>query len=525
MTFFDPRLQQAADFLRPTVAIPTIIQTEETHPGQTRLREFQGLGALTRYAARYLPQVHADLNQATIQSILKSRAAVALHYDEPHYAFQLPPGSQVRIPLGLGGAGDLRAAPSLRSTPEEIKARIDQRLALVGPPHETTNPGIEWRTYLGFMGPKSNSHERSAYLSLEDSRAFTKSKTIYDAGATGKGVLVSVIDTGVNGTHPMLEGQVTEHLSFTAEEPGDGNGHGTHVASTIAGKRVTYNGRITKLQGKELQGMADEAKILDCKVLTSEGAGQLSSIIAAVETSIERGAQILNMSLGSLFGGIGQGPDAQAVNEASRRGIIVCCASGNSFAHGTVGSPGSAAGAVTVGSVSMVLPGPGHVSRFSSRGPTFGGLVKPTISAPGGNLGQGQDETILAATSGVIDTETQDGGYASLRGTSMACPVVSGVLAQLLPKGLPRDRQALEGALARGVNRDFPYKDNSVGWGLIDAERLQLVMGDTRRLPLRNALARVGSRGQPLLGFAGRALAALGKRPSTGEAAFRIALV
>jgi len=186
----------------------------------------------------------------------------------------------------------------------------------------------------------------SGLYTLDDVRRYTRSKQLYDEGFTGKGVTVAVADTGIDPSHPMLEGQVRKAISFVPEPAGvDGAGHGTFVGSEIAGNPVEYVGKVKELNGKTLQGMAPDAKLIDLRVLNSEGAGLSSGIIRSIQQAVEEGADILNMSLGSLFGGAGRLADAEAVNAATERGVRCVVAAGNSFGVGPVGSPGRAGGA------------------------------------------------------------------------------------------------------------------------------------------------------------------------------------
>ena len=292
MPFIDPFLARAVEILKPEVPISSLFVTVD-RAGQTRVREIESLGAFATYSGKFLPQVHADVPASVLPALVRSGAVREAWYDAPHYAFAAP-----RNPL--------------RSSSAEIQARLDARTRRIGPTHLPSDPGggSHLRSYLGAMGPLSVPHESLA-IGLDDVRKHVRADEANARGATGKGVLVAVLDTGADGTHPMLEGKIRKHLSMVQEESGrDGNGHGSWCCSCIAGIEVEYQGKVEQLRGRVLSGMAPEAELLDVKVLTSEGAGSTSGVIQGIEAAVEEGADILSMSLGSLLGQAGLGPDA-----------------------------------------------------------------------------------------------------------------------------------------------------------------------------------------------------------------------
>lgn len=113
---------------------------------------------------------------------------------------------------------------------------------------------------------------------------------VQDAGITGEGVNVSVIDTGINDSHPALEGQVILRKNFVNNETnvGDPDGHGTHVAGTVAGR----------IDAEQAVGVAPGANLFDARALDSTGSGNLSDIIAAFEWSANNSADVASASLG-----------------------------------------------------------------------------------------------------------------------------------------------------------------------------------------------------------------------------------
>jgi len=239
------------------------------------------------------------------------------------------------------------------------------------------------------------------------------------------------------------------------EGPEDAHSHGSWCASAIAGVPVnTPQGQIF--------GVAPEAKLIILKVLSDRGQGTMAGVVAGMERAVELGADIVSMSLGSLFG-TNLSPDSRTLNElAARNGVLFVVAAGNSFAPWSIGSPGCAALSIGVGAVAMQIPSNGAPSTYSSKGPTLDGLPKPNISTYGGNvLSPGLAELLYAAGA--------HGGYSSMAGTSMATPIVSGALALLLSSGVKRDRAMMEELFARTGGQPL---NTITGWGLLDVMKL-----------------------------------------------------
>ncbi|MFB9247503.1 S8 family serine peptidase [Sphaerisporangium melleum] len=255
--------------------------------------------------------------------------------------------------------------------------------------------------------------DAKVHADLADTVAQIGAPEVWSGGDTGEGVDVAVLDTGIDAEHPDLVGQVESSASFVpGEEVTDRNGHGTHVASTIAGTGAASG-------GKE-KGVAPGADLHIGKVLDNGGSGYTSWIIEGMEWATrDEKAKIVSMSLGS---GPTDGTDplSQAVNALSAEtGALFTIAAGNAGpAAGTVGAPGAADAALTVGAVD----GADAIADFSSRGPRLvDGALKPEITAPG--VG------VLAARS---QYATQgEGDYLTLSGTSMATPHVAGAAALL----------------------------------------------------------------------------------------------
>ncbi|WP_346535378.1 S8 family serine peptidase [Micromonospora sp. DPT] len=260
---------------------------------------------------------------------------------------------------------------------------------------------------------------------LDVSVPLTGAPKAWQAGWTGAGVKVGVIDTGVDQTHPDLAGRVAAAENFSPDPDAlDRVGHGTHVASTIAGTAAASQGRY--------KGVAPDATLYSAKVCMAEGCPE-SAILAGMTWVAEQGVKVANMSLGGQDGPEIDPIEAALTNLTSRYGVLFVVSAGNSGEAGesTVSSPGSVTEALTVGAVTKT----GELAEFSSRGPRAGDAgIKPDITAPG--VG------IVAARSSTSDLWPDDENpqYASLNGTSMAAPHVAGaaaILAQQHPDWTP----------------------------------------------------------------------------------------
>lgn len=306
------------------------------------------------------------------------------------------------------------------------------------------------------MYPLAAAYPESVTIPVSRAVEMIGAQALYDLGFRGKGIKVAVLDTGVSQDHPMIRPNIIHAESMVeGESPEDAHGHGSWCASAIAGVPVTTS------QGT-LFGVAPEAKLIILKVLSDKGSGTMQGVVAGMERAVELGADIVSMSLGSLFG-TNLSPDSRTLNElAVRNGVLFVTAVGNSFAPLSVGSPACAALSIGVGAVAMQVPSNGAPSTYSSKGPTLDGVPKPDISTYGGNvLSPGSSELLLAAG--------KRGSYMGMAGTSMATPIVSGALALLLSAGVKRDRALMEELFARTGGQPL---NTITGWGLLDVAKL-----------------------------------------------------
>ncbi|MFI8527361.1 S8 family serine peptidase [Promicromonospora sukumoe] len=237
----------------------------------------------------------------------------------------------------------------------------------------------------------------------------------WESGATGKGVTIAVLDTGVDATHPDLDEAVVGAEDFSGTGTvADRNGHGTHVASIAAGSG--------QASGGENRGMAPDADLLVGKVLDDEGVSTMSVVIEGMEWAVDQGADVVNLSLGFPNASDGTDPASVAVDELTKRhGALFVVASGNDGGDASIGSPAAASSALTVGAVDDS----DTVTGFSNRGPRLDGAIKPDLAAPGEGI-------VAARAEGTSSGEVVDAEHVALTGTSMAAPHVAGAAAALL---------------------------------------------------------------------------------------------
>jgi hypothetical protein len=263
--------------------------------------------------------------------------------------------------------------------------------------------------------------------------------------ARGEGIVVAVIDSGVDATHPALRIAGGYDFAQGDDVPEDVDGHGTHVAGIIAAN------------GADVVGVAPDVTLLIYKVVHHDGDGKESSVVAALERAMDPNGDgdpsdhvdVVNLSLGWEAGS--DSVTSAAVDRATAAGIVVVAAAGNvGRTPAQVLAPGVAPTAITVANALTEL----EVIKESSRGPTPGTLAfKPDLAAPG--------ENILSTALG--------GGLTTKSGTSMSSPHVAGVAALLLelhPDWTPADVKAALVSTTRAMSSTPLGR----GAGFVDAQ-------------------------------------------------------
>ncbi|MFE9773402.1 S8 family peptidase [Streptomyces sp. NPDC005931] len=351
--------------------------------------------------------LHADSPDAVGNSyIVTLKPSARFRADSPAgQAFAAQYGATVRrtyssalngyaVRVSAAGARGLAADPAVASVEQDQKVRLDA--TQVNPP---------WG------------------LDRIDQAQLPLSRTYTYPDSAGRSTTVYVIDTGVRITHQQIAGRATHGYDAVDGDTvaSDGNGHGTHVATTVAG--TTY-------------GVAKAARVVAVRVLDDDGSGTTSGVIAGIDwvTTNRTGPAVANMSLG---GGASTALDT-AVNNSIASGITYAVAAGNSGANAANYSPARVPAAITVGATTS--------SDYRASYSNYGAVLD--LFAPGSAITAGW--------------HTSDTATATLSGTSMATPHTAGAAAMYLTSNPTAGPAAVSAAL---VNRATPGVLRNIGTG------------------------------------------------------------
>ena len=271
-------------------------------------------------------------------------------------------------------------------------------------------------------------------------------------GQTGRGVSVAVLDSGIS-SHTDL--RVQNRVDFTGEGDNDFRGHGTHVAGIIGSKN------------RSVSGTAPEASLSSVKVLNREGSGRASDIIKGIQWASLMGKDVINISIaGDTSRCDGADAISRAITEATDKGAVVVVAAGNRGPEdSSISGPACSPDAIVVGATDLM----DSVARFSSRGPTETGFVKPDIVAPGVSI---------------LSTGNRN-NFTSRSGTSVAAPHVSGVVSLLLeadPGLSAKEVRSILKETATDLSR--PEKEQGAGKIRADAA-LSFLLGGNSKIETR----------------------------------------
>jgi serine protease len=327
--------------------------------------------------------------------------------------------------------------PIGKRTPEELLQLMQELTA--EKEIEFAEPNYIYQAYVIPNDPRYHEQWHMKMINVEQAWDIT----------TGEGAIVAVIDTGVafedyqdkKGTYhrvpDLAQTKFVKGYDFIDDDdhPNDDNGHGTHVAGTIAQSTNNNLGVV---------GIAYKAAIMPLKVLSRQGYGNVADIAEAIEYAADNGAHLINMSLGGPF------PSKimqEAIEYAHKKGATIVCAAGNE-SRNRASYPALYPYAIGVSSV-----GPdGELAPYSNYGEGI------DIAAPGGNTRTKLEYGVLQNTIGRMDP-TKD-GYEFFQGTSMASPHVAGVAALLVSAGV-KDPQKIEEILLKTATK----KDDQTKYG------------------------------------------------------------
>ncbi len=353
---------------------------------------------------------------------------------------------------------------------------------------------------------------RTYQLFNDKASGIVKSSTLWQNGLDGNGEVVAVADTGLDtgktdsSMHPDFQGQIKQIYTLGRQgDASDTNGHGTHVAGSIAGNGAASSG--------QYKGMAYKSKLVFQSVLDSQGGlgGLPNDLNQLFNQAYQAGARIHSNSWGSDANG--------AYDDASRQvdqfiwthpDMAIVIAAGNSgmdqntkqTKYQSIATPGTAKNAITVGASENNRPDLGQygdninqIAAFSSRGYTADNRVKPDIVAPG---------TWVLSTKSSLAPDSNywkvyNNRYAYDGGTSMATPLTAGSLALVRQwygqQGVTPTAALLKATLINGaqdLGGGFPNRDQ--GWGRVDLQNSILPTG-SRVMQYENATQKLSTGG------------------------------
>jgi serine protease AprX len=380
--------------------------------------------------------------------------------------FHKPPGVQERWLLGRLG-GRIRRPLGFGWVSVDLPGVAVETLA--------ASPAIE---YVAVDAPVA-----AATLEVSRRAAGEAPPEAPETSLRGAGVTIAMIDSGV-APHPEIPARVAAvdfvtrngHLSLW--DPGDPNGHGTHVAGIMVG-----NG--SRSPGGQTAGIAPYADLVSVRVLDATGVGRTSDVIAALNWVLNNretyGVRVLNLSLGHpVYEPAAQDPLVQAVDAVWDAGVVVVCSAGNSGreGHGTISSPCNSRKVITVGALNdrnTIESTDDTVTTYSSRGPTRLDLVaKPDILAPGNRIVSARapdshldlmfpERRVAADASQPTVVE-----HFELSGTSMAAPFVSGAAALMLEQDPTLNPATVKARLMLSARKAAVGDPFSTGGGALD---------------------------------------------------------
>lgn len=322
----------------------------------------------------------------------------------------------------------------------------------------------------------------------------------WEMGATGEGVTIAIIDTGIDLNHPDLSANIVPgYNSITGSETAggnqDNNGHGTEVAGIAAAERNSTG----------IVGVAYQAKIMPIKALGSTGVGYDDAIADGIIWAADHGAKIINLSLGSENGATSSEILKQAVTYAYDKGCLLIAASGNydpeSQANPGVSYPAADSRVLAITATDKT----GKVTSYSATG----------------------SEVDLAAPGDYIPTDGWSrrggSGYTYASGTSLAAPFVSGEAALIWSQHPEWSRDQVIQALEQGTeDLGSAGQDDQYGYGLVDVQ-LALTLSK-QMLETKTSPAVINSLGGIVEGTEGTSQVALTVPPQAFDQAMNVSL-
>lgn len=280
-------------------------------------------------------------------------------------------------------------------------------------------------------------------------------------GVSPRRIGIAVMDTGIFLHKDIAENVISFYDCVEGKNiPYDDNGHGTHVSGIIAGTGMHSMGKC--------KGINPNANIVSIKVLGKKGSGKTTYILKGIDYLLKNkekyNIRILNISVGGNYNPKDKDNNIliEVVEKAWKAGVVVVAAAGNNGPeNGSITVPGVSKRIITVGSSDDIRNDKknrtkNNISNYSGRGPTCNCIVKPDIICPG---------------NGILSLKNNIDGYVVKSGTSMATPIVSGLVSIMLEKNpnmMPKDVKKI---LLRNTIDTFQDK-NIQGYGKLDIGRI-----------------------------------------------------
>mgnify|MGYP002261557114 CR=1 FL=1 len=283
---------------------------------------------------------------------------------------------------------------------------------------------------------------------------------IHRKGITGKGVCVAILDSGI-ASHPDLKNQIVAFKDFVNDRNDnyDDEGHGTHVAGIIGG-----NGKLSR---GLMCGIAPEVDIVSLKVLDKHGRGKERDVIEGIRWIIDNGKKYnikaVNISFGTTSKTMEENNQLiDAVELLWDLGYVVIAAAGNNGpGASSVSTPGDSRKIITVGAendnIKTIVNGK-MTKNYSGRGPTKQCIQKPDIVAPANDIFS------------CCNLWERKYFYVSKSGTSMATPVVTGIVCLMLSQYNLTNVECKK--MIRDTAIDLKLDKNRQGWGRINPEKM-----------------------------------------------------
>ena len=409
----------------------------------------------------------------TITAILALSAATLSTAAEPTY--------RVVVSLKERGERDFTARlADIDAAQRRVGGRLDETRGRVTRAYQTIPAFAAEVTAQGWAALANDPEvtkvdlDEAAVVASTSAGSVVGAAEVQTLGLTGKGVTVAVIDTGIDSTHPDLQGAIVDEACFCVDASGkpccpnggskefgvgsarDEFGHGTHLAGIIAGR-----GRVAPL------GFAPDARIISIKVAGPNGSTSTSSILAALDwlMTAHAEARVVNISMATTTAYAGTCDAASSVNtsfaSAGRslkgRGTVIVAAAGNAGLTDKMGAPACVSGYLAVGAVYSSNEG-----TVNANGCTDATTAVDRVACFSNSSSA---LAILAPGSGIVSTGI-GGSLAVASGTSQAAAIVSGTLALLMETA--SNGASVDGAL-RSTGVSVTDTRNSRVTGRVDA--------------------------------------------------------